>query len=292
MKYILLIIISLQATLFIACNSVQSPIADWGKTKYYSDFWWEHYVPVKMEQTLILEFNDDAQKLFTEDAVFELVVKNANGQYQPTQKMILYKNNILCEGNRLRINKNDHEIVIGVEFLPEMSDGCYTLYLNPIEMGGLNRVEQIELQNGFNVQKITVMNPLAKKTMWITIAVIVSLIVWIIGSRIINPNLKFSKISFDYNDGGGEIYRRVGGCYKIICTNTPKKISIFHRIFIGNIFVEVNEFWEQELSIKCGTTDNLRLITRGDYILPDETIRKEMFVIKNDKQQIVNIETT
>lgn len=292
MKNSICILILLSAIIFSSCDSAHTEIADWGKTKSYSDFGWNHYIPVKMEQTLVLDFNDDAQKFFTGNVVFELALKNDDGRLLPTQDILLYKNGVICENNRMSINKDDNEIIVGIEFDHNMPEGCYTLFLNPIDNGGIDRIEQIDLQNGFNVQKIEIMNPLAKKTIWSAIIIVILFVGWIIVSRIVNPGLKFSRISFDYNDGTGEISHHVGNCYKIICTNKPQKISLLHRIFVGNVYVEVNEFWTSELTILCGSRDAIRLITRGDYMLPDEAVRKETFSIQDDQHRKVNIETT
>lgn len=281
----------LPALMISSCDQAQPEIADWGNTIPYADFGWDKYTPVKMEHTLVLDFNDDAKKLFTGSVVFELVLKNAEGYFLPTDKIILYKNGVLCKKNRMSINKDDSEITVGIEINRDMPEGCYTLLLNPVDNGGLDRIEQIDLQNGFNVQKIEVMNPLAKRLMWSVIVTAALFILWIIVSRIVNPKLKFSRISFDYNDTG-EVSHRVGNCYKIVCTNRPKRISLLHKIFVGNVYVEVNEFWSSELTILCGSRDVIRLSTRGDYMLPDEAVRRETFLIQDDSNRKVNIETT
>lgn len=279
--------------LFTSCYKAVTSVADWGEIEYYDDFWWNHYTPVKMEQTLLFDFNDDAKALFDGEVEFELASKNESGAFVATDCMLLYKNGELCENNRLKINVNDVEVVVGVEFLPDAPEGCYTLMLNPINMGGLDRIEQIELENGFNVQKKDISNPLAVKTMSLGTAVLIIMLIWIILSRLIfNPYVKFSKIVFNYNDGCGEYTRRVGGCYKIVCTNKRKRISIFHKIFIGSVHVEVNPFWEHEVTIMSGTRSRIRIITRGEYALPDDPVRRELFTIANAAGNKVNIETT
>ncbi len=277
-----------------ACSlSGGNTTANWGETEYYSNFWWNHYTPVRMEQTLLLELNEDAQKLWNGEVEFELIVKNEKGAFLPTKEVKLYKNDVLCNNNRLKISSTDREILVGIEFLENAPEGVYTMMLNPINTGGLDRIEQLELQNGFNVKKSVITNPLAVRVIWLSILVVTIFAVWMLLSRIaIYPNVKFSKISFNYNDGAGDFMKRVGNCYKIVCTNQPKRISIFHKIFVGNIYVEVNPFWEQEMTIMSGSRNQIRLITRGDYQLPDESIRKEVFEIKNLNGQKVDIETT
>lgn len=289
--YIITLCVGVLAT--YSCASDNSKVADWGQTEYYSNFLWKDYTPVRMEQTLLLELNDDAKSLWKGEIEFELVVKNSDGTFTPTKQVHLYKNGTRCANNHLVVTSSDKEIVVGIEFLEDAPEGCYTMRLNPINKGGLDRIEQIELQNGFNVQKTVVTNPLAVQAICLGILLIALFLAWMLLSRVVlYPNVKFSKISFNYNDGAGDYMKRVGGCYKIICTNQPKRVSVFHKIFIGNIYVEVNPFWEQEMTIMSGSRNNIRLITRGEYILPDESVRKEVFEIKNSNGQKVDIETT
>lgn len=286
-------ILLLSVLMFPSCDPTRTETADWGKTKSYSDFLWNSYTPIKMEQTLELEFNDDAKKFLTGDIVFELVAKNEDGRFSPIGDVLcIYKNGELCENNRMSIGKDDSEVVVGIEFKRNAPEGCYTLFLNPVETAGLDRIELIDLRNGFNVQKIDIMNPLAQRVIWSVAAIIILFVVWTVVARMINPPLKFSRITFDYQDGTGELSHRVGNCYKIVCTNKAKRIPLLQKIFIGNVYVEVNEYWSSELTIVCGLRDRIRLLTRGDYLLPDEPVRKEAFSIRNDRQQTVTIETT
>ncbi len=187
--YLLLFLLSLA---FSSCSTSHVEVADWGKTKSYSDFLWKHYASVKMEQTLVLEFNDDAKRLFTGRAVFQLALKTKDGQLVPTDELLLYKNGRLCKDNKMTISRDDNEITVGVEFKRTMPEGCYTLFLTPIETGGLDRIENIDLQNGFNVQKIDIMNPLAKISMYLFSGILILILVWwLVIYRIITPNLKF-----------------------------------------------------------------------------------------------------
>lgn len=291
MRYNYIIIFAI-AVLFSACGERNHAIADWGSTVYYSDFWWKHYESSTMDQTLVLDFNDDAHKHFTGEAVLELMIQKGE-DFLPTVDLVtLCKNDIECKQNRLVLTPTDNEVKVSVEFKAEAPSGNYKLFLVPIDKGGLDEIVQVDLGEGFFVQKIDIMNPLAKQTMWLAIVIAVLFVAWLILSRIINPYLKFSRISFDYNNGAGELSHRVGGCYKIICTNKPKRISLLHKIFVGNVHVEVNDFWSNEVTIMCGSRNNLRLITRGDYILPDDPVRKEPFTIQDEQQRKVNIETT
>ena len=296
MKYIYYIFMLISAAAFTACDAEQSgKLADWGEAVYYSDFWWNRYEPEnhRMEQTLELEFNDDARRHFTGEVVLELMAQDGE-KIVAVENLKLFKNDVACEQNRLRLTLADSVVKVSVEFCKDSpgTTETYKLFLVPVDKGGLDKIEQIELENGFMVSKVARMNPLAKKTMWIAIVAAALLTTWIVVSRMVNPSLKFSRITFDYNDGGGEQSRRVGGCYKIVCTNQSKRVSLLHRIFVGKVYFETNEFWKDELTIMCGSRDSIRLITRGDYRLPDDPVRKEAFTVDNCAQSSVNIETT
>lgn len=298
MKYIHYIIILVSATFFTACSKMGSSEGQpdiWGNYKSYSNFLWERYNPEteRIERELNLDFNEDARKFFTGQAVLELRYQKGNSLEPTVGKMRLYKESVLCDQNRLALTVNDSIVKIGIEFNADLEPNNYTLFLVAVDNGGLDTIYNYKLGKcGVVIKKIDVMNPLAKQTMWIAIVIAALFVAWLILSRIINPYLKFSRISFDYNDGTGELSHRVGGCYKIICTNKPRRISLLHKLFVGNVHIEVNDFWSDEVTIMCGSRNNIRLITRGDYILPDEPVRKELFIIQDGQQRKVNIETT
>ena len=291
----LFIISLLIAIVFTSCKSDENAnsVADWGETEYFTKFMWKDYAPIIMEQTLVFDFNADAKKFFSGQAVFELKSKNQDGVFESTNALKLYKNGQLCENNCMKIDINDTEVLVGLEFKPEAHEGSYTLILDPIDVGGLDDI-QIELENGFNAQKTNVTNPLAVQTISLGSAILIIFIVWILLSRlVIYRSVRFSKISFDYNSSGDGYMRNVRGCYKVVCTNKKKKVSILHRIFIGKVYFEINPFWEEEVTLASGLSySSIRIITKGDYNLPDESVRKEMFVISNASGEKVNIETT
>lgn len=292
-RYRYFVVLMILSGLLTACGSSPETTL-WGTTESYSSFLWKRYQPQKMEQTLEFDFSEDAQRLIDKEIIFELVVEDLNRNVSTTDSIRLYKNGARCENNRMSINKEDHEVKVGIEFDPHYRKGTHTLRLRPVDCGGLDSIDfefDPEGEGCIYVRKNNVTNPLAKLTILLSVLFAILFVIWLIISRlIINPYLKFSKITFDY--GLGEITHRVGGCYKIICTNHREKISLAHKIFVGKVLVEVNDFWEQELTIKCGSRNMIHLITRGEYVLPDEAVRKEVFTIQNGKAQKVNIETT
>jgi len=290
----LFIVIAFTALLFSSCDN-PSKGEFWGETKFFSNFPGREYKSVIMEQTLEFDFNDDAQRLI-DNIEFEVVKKNEQDKFVPVreEKIVLYKNGKKCANNILKVKSSEKEVTLGIEFTKEAEKGYHTLYLREKGTSGLDRIDYLELTGGFCVVKYDVWNPLALIMFWGLVAIIAFLLVWHILSRTVNPNIRFSKIYFDYNDGQGEQERRgIGKCYKIVCTNKKQRVSPFYKFFVGNIAFEVNEFWAHPVTIKSGTRNNVRITGLGEFELnSDETVRREPFTITNDHEQKVTITTS
>lgn len=272
----------------------------WGETEYYSDFLIKKYQPQIMEQTLDLEFNEDAQKLINENIEFEPVEKDENNLFIHAKGIILYKNGQKCSNNILSIKPSDTSIKVGIQFTNQAKEGNHTLYLRIRNSAGLNRIDdtdlsssdEIILANEWVVKKDNVYNPLANLLFWLSVIIISALIVCFIISRIVNPAVKFSYVDIDYHDGAGEQRIRMGSSYKLLFTNRKIKYSIFYKFFIGIVKVGINDFWDKPLTIKCGYRDSIKISGLGDYNLnTDETVRKEPFTISNANGEKVSITT-
>ncbi len=274
----------------------------WGETEYYNNFLIKKYEPVIMTQTLELKFSDDAKRLLNSDIKFEAVERNEQDKFVKVKGIKLYKNRILCADGILRINSKEKEqnIELGIEFTEDAKEGNHTLYLQVIDGGGLDRIDdtdlsaddEIILAHEWVVKKNDVYNPLAKLLFWVGVAIIVILIACFIVSRITNPSTKFSKLYIDYHDGSGEKRIRMGSGYKLLCTNKKTRFSILYKFFVGVVKVEVNDFWEHPLTMKSGRRDSIRISGLGEYSLDEEeTIRKEPFTITNNSGQKVTITT-
>lgn len=113
---------------------------------------------------------------------------------------------------------------------------------------------------------------------WVILAVLAALHIL---SRIIHPSVRFTRLTIDYGDA--EVRYDTRGAYKVVLTDKPLKVGIFHRFFVGKVCVIRNDFWTSEVTIKKAYGQNLRITTSGDYALPDEPVRREEFVIKNEE---------
>jgi len=292
MKTYKILLVALAAIVFSSCGKHISG-EFWGETEYYSNFLFKKYEPVVMEKTLEFDFNDDAQRLITGDIEFEVVKKDEHDAFAPAQEVVLYKNGAKCANNILKVKSSEKELSLGIEFTKEAREGYYTLYLREKGASGLDRIEYLELTNGFCVRKSDVWNPLANGLFYGLIGLILFLLLWYILSRRFNPNNKFSKIYFDYHDGAGEQVRRgVGSCYKVVCVNKMQRVSPFSKFFVGNVFYEVNDFWTSPVTLKSGTRNTIKLSGVVNYELDsEETIRKEPFTLTNENGQKATITT-
>lgn len=303
---------------FVSCAEEPSDNSnkyEWGTRRFYSDFLWCQYDVTDtanvMCKTLCFDFNQEAKNYITDNVEFQLVERVVKQNdttrdiiYLPAKGIIIFKNDIECDDNILQISIKEEKAKLKIIFTKdtEKKDHTYIFCLKVINNGGLDRIGNIDVSEAntiyfadeWIVRKEYVYNPLAKGLFWSVVGLITFLLLWYVLSRRINPNNKFSKIYFDYNDGQGEQERRgVGNCYKIVCTNKKQRISLFHKFFVGNITFETNDFWTYPVTLKSGTRNNIKLSGLVNYELDnEETIRTESFIITNENGQKVIITTT
>ncbi len=272
-----------------------------GVTEFYEDFWWHKYDMEKafVYDTLIFDFNNDAKKCLTQPIKFQIVTKDEFDMAHPLTDIIVRKNGQECKDNIVTITTEDNEVVIGIAFTADAIEQLPTIYLHPINLQELGLEDGLSLtidRNEFDLQKIgkvKIHNPLAKGSLITLIAVIIFLLTWIIIAHLfVNPSVKFSKVLINYGDGDRSI--RMDSAYELICTNKPIKVSFFKKVFVGDIKVEVNDFWEYPLTIKSGSRRNrLRLVGAAHYhINVDTTLRREPFIVTNSRGEEVTIQTT
>lgn len=289
-KYLLILVLAISSILFLfSCDEQSDNSLFWGQTYHYSDFLFEKYKPVRMEQTLIFEFNEDAMKRWDNVLHFELVDVNTKKR---VENVVLYKNGNVCEDNQLEIGISDNEVVVGLEFLPTAHEGRYMLALQPESLNGLDRIDAIELENGIVLEKEDIMNPLAKGMTLGLIAIAIILIVWIVIAHLfVNPGTYFNRVTFDYGSGEGRPIR-MGSAYKLVCTNKSNKTSFLKKLFVGDVKYEVNDFWDTDFVITNGVRNKqIRFVGKDSYdINPDTVMKGDNFTVTNNKGEEVNIQ--
>lgn len=288
---------------FWACNQVPTNPNKvlWGTTEYYSDFLFKKYEPVIMSKSIELEFNEDAQRLIKSTIELEVVEKNEHDRFINVDGINIYKNGVECNGNVLIIEPNEKSFDLGIEFTEKAPEGNHTLYLRVKNSGGLDRIDNVDLSSTdelilaheWVVKKDDVINPLGLLIFWIIIIILFVLLLSFIISRIVNPIVKFSSVYIDYNDNSGERRIRMGRSCFLLCTNQDTKYSIFYKLFVGLVKVEVNDFWVQPLKIKSGRRDSIVITGLSSYnIDTEDPIRRETISIINEIGGRVTITTT
>lgn len=244
MKVHIIISVYLSMLCFTSCKDNGT---FWGKTNYYDNFLFVKYEPVRMDQTLVFDFNEDALQLFNGDVKFEVVEKNENGEFVVAQNIKIFKNQKVCLNNVLTINKSDKEVTVGIEFTDVAKDGSHTLFLREIGSSGIDRIDYQELSTGICVTKNKDMNPLLLGLMWFLIIVLGACIVWII---FIKPLLyesfkvKSMIITTDRFKSTG-----IKSCKLVVCTNKKQRQSFVNKIFTGKVVYIQDEFFTNDLLI-------------------------------------------
>jgi hypothetical protein len=84
----------------------------------------------------------------------------------------------------------------------------------------------------------------------------------------------------------------MAGRYELVCTsNFSLKDSFIKRLFYGKRQFEYSTFWTHDIVVKSGSGDKVRILNLKDFGLSGDTIRKEKFIITNNQNESVSIET-
>ena len=281
--------VMLAVALLSSCGRQDENSLFWGQTRQYSDFLFRKYEPVRMEQTLVFEFNEDALRQWDEVLTFELIDINTK---RKIEDVILYKNGEVCEDNLLNITAADREVVVGIEFRLSVPEGRYMLALQPKNLNRIDRIKAVELEHGIVIEKEDVMNPLAKGSMLVLALIVIILLAWIVIVHLfVNPSTCFNKVYFDYGSGAGRPIR-MGSAYKLVCTNKSKKTSFLKKLFVGDVRYEVNEFWDKDFVITNGIRHRqIRFEGKAYYgIAPDSVMKGDSVIVTNSRDEKVQIQ--
>jgi len=290
MKNIQILIAVTIAVLLSSCAE-NSKGTFWGETKYYSNFLFYRYKPIVMEQTLIFDFNDNAQRLIANDIEFEIVEKDANGAFIRAEGIVLKKDGKECPNNILKIKTSEKEVLLGIEFTEQARNGYHTLYLREKGKSGLDRIDYLELTDGFCVKKNKVWNPLAKILFWLLVVVVALILVWVIVLKpLMFETFKVKTLYVIYPEAMKTL--RIKGYTKIICSRTKQRQTFISRFFMGKIAFVQNEFWEQDMEIVPKNKKSVRVRPpRGFIVSPSSTVAvgADVEITNNDTSKIVKL---
>lgn len=273
----------------------------WGKTDYYKNFLFKKYEPVIMTKKIEFDFNEDAEKGLDTNIKFKLVEKDPDGNFNSTADVLIYKNGILCADNILTLQPKDTTLELGMEFTPQARKGNHTLYLQVLNSGGLDRIDDIELSSTNNfilahewvVKKDEVYNPLAIGLFWIVVCLLTFLVVWRFVIRpILYETFKVRKL-YVFCPGSPMKTLTLKGAYKAVASNRMKKQSIFNKFFKGKIVFTQNEFWEHDIEFIPGTRKTVRARMPKEFtIIPSSrlTVGIDTEIINNKNNKVAKLQ--
>lgn len=284
-------LIGVLSALFLSGCAKEIPGAFWGETEHYKNFLWVDYEPVRMEQTLVFDFNEDSKNLLTEPVRFEIVEKDLEGNIIQPHDINVYVNGELCPSNIFSVTKDDTEIPLCIIFKDYAREGNHTLFLREAGNNGLDRVEYLQLDEGFVVKKKDVTNPLQLGVTWAVIIIAIILVVWILLVKlVISPATPFHRVTFSYPDGTEKVVR-MNGANKLVCSNKSNKCSLLKSLFAGKITYETSEYWTSPVTIRRGRRGNEIRISGAVDVVNDELVRKEEITLINENNEKIVIET-
>lgn len=273
----IIILFILTALCFTSCKDNST---FWGKTNYYDNFLFVKYKPVRMEQTLVFDFNEDAKLLLNGNINFEVLEKNTNSELVVAQNIKLYKNNKECSRNILSINKNDKEVKVGIEFTDNAIDGSHILFLREKGISGIDRIDFQEIGTGICVTKNKDMNPLLFVLMWAAITLLILCIVWIIFLKpLVFESFKVRQLTITT-----KLFKstKIRGCKKVICTNKKHKQSFLNKLFTGKVIYVQDDFFTADLMITPRNKKTVRLKMPLGFETTSSTVSiGETITIKN-----------
>lgn len=289
----------------VACSE-EAPVVN-GESfeiQTFEDFLWHKDAVDTIKFEISTEFREceEVTKPIT------LALCDCNGTIVPTDVATVFVNGVESDDNKIKITpKNglvETQIAIVLDHSALTEDCEFSWNLQSLEgedgikvLGVKDEETEIGLvKNGIifgtdiHIKNTHVANTLKVWSitgLWIILA---ALIAAHILSRVINRPVKFTNVKVGYDDDQMRSYT-TRGCYMVVFTNKPYKVSLFHRFFVGKVAVIKDSFWTEEVILKNLFGQNLMLRTKGDYILPDEPLRKEEFIIKNEEGRIATLRT-
>ncbi len=241
----------------------------WGETKYYNDFLFHKYEPVRMTKIIQFDFNEDAER-FAKDVEFGIYSKDFDGQLYLVEEdiVLIYKDGKSISGNKFKVSPKEGSVGVelGIEFKPAAKEAMHTFYLKVLNNGSLDRINESEIQAEampivieWRAEKIDIMNP-AKKWMFIGIASLLAvLIVVAIFIQLAITKFKSGVIVIVVNNTT-QTYK-IRGISSIIGSAKSKKQGLWDRFTNGKtLFMRHGEFFiDGDITITPSTRNRVRI---------------------------------
>ena len=162
-------------------------------------------------------------------------------------------------------NQSSGKISVGILLLPNYKEGYSTGFLS-LNNHSLDIINNTDLTKSniekrlfkWEVSHQILMNPLKKYLLWIMGIVTVALLIWFITLRnILHPKFKKGKIQILSPYFGGVNISK--STKLVIFTNTIKKQGTINRLFTGKIIYEVNPIYTNEIKLRPGRKNKIKI---------------------------------
>lgn len=298
------------AAMLCACSEKEvsvsgTPIAQWGKSKYYEDFLWKKWKPDTLKQTLVFEFNDDAVNFMQKPLQLALYKKSESG------KMIRVKDNemrVFVDGKPANNNvisiipkKGDDETVVnvGIVFDPTADNKIHHWYFKPTDAAGLERINDLNPEEfgdeasslmDIQVEKAKVANPLATGTTILGFILLAALVLWLaVLQYIFFPRFKVRSILL--TDPAPYMARKtILRARQVVLTSKRQSQGIIGQVFTGKIIYEVNDIWTSDIIIVPRDRQSVRVSSSKGYLIDGRRLmRNQEYTIQNESTKTKTI---
>ena len=275
------------AAMLCACTEKEdsvagTPIAQWGKSKYYKDFLWKKWKPDTLKQTLVFEFNDDAVNYMEKPLQLALYKKSESG------KMIRIKDNemrIFVDGKAAENNvisvtpkkgEDETAVDVGIVFAPEADNKIHHWYFKPTDAAGLERINDLNPEEfgdeasslmDIQVEKAKVANPLATGTSILGFILLAALVLWLaVLQFMFYPRFKV-KSAVLTDPAPYQSRKGIKGARLLVLTSKPRTQGVLNRWFTGRVVYDVNGIWTSDIMITPRDGKSVRVDQARGYLI-------------------------
>jgi len=270
------------------------PTTNFGATEYYKPFLFSKSATLRLTKSLKYSFNDYA---IEKESSIKIKLVDTAQKTLSDKNIRFYINGELVKNNEFNIKSKESEsgvLKIGLELLPDYPDG-YTSGFLSISNHSLDVINNNDLNTSseerifkWEARHKLVMNPLKKALIWFGLLLLVISLIWFFALKnMLHPKFKKGKIQILSPYFGGVSFN--ANTKLIVFTKTYKKQKILNKIFTGKIAYEVNPVYAQDIILRPGRGNKIKIkLPVGGRIKPS-VINLEKFnsyTIQLNKEEI------
>lgn len=293
------------AAMLCACSEKEdsvsgTPIAQWGKSKYYKDFLWKKWKPDTLKQTLVFEFNEDAVRHMEKPLQLALYKKSDSG------KMVRVKDNemrVFVDGKAADNNvisvipkagEDETAVDVGIVFDPTADNKVHHWFFKPTDAAGLERINDLNPEEfednasslmDIQVEKAKVANPLATGTAILGFILLAALALWLaVLQYTFFP--RFAVRSLLLTDPAPYMAKKtIRRARQVILTSKQQKQGFLNQLFTGKIIYEINDIWTSDIVIIPRDRKSVKIALSKGYLIDARRL------MLNQEYTILNEET-